>query len=151
VLNPFKIRASARGAPASFIARSHVVLIGPILVVDDDVDIREILAETLEDLGFSAVTASNGLEATRLLRSMTVLPSLILLDLMMPVMDGYGFLEVREKDPVLSTIPVAIITAGHGVDPDRLGNGTRIIRKPIDLPLLVNVIRDLSSEARRPR
>lgn len=119
---------------------------GPILVVEDDLDIRELLSEALEDLGFSAVTASNGLEAARLVRTMLAPPSLILLDLMMPVMDGYAFLEERAKDSLLSSIPVAIITAGHGVDPERLGQGTPIIPKPIDLPLLVNVIRDLRSD-----
>jgi CheY-like chemotaxis protein len=120
---------------------------GPILVVEDDLDIRELLAETLEDLGFSAVTASNGLEAARLVRTMPAPPSLILLDLMMPVMDGYAFLEERAKDSLLSSIPVAIITAGHGVDPERLG-GTPIVPKPIDLPLLVSVIQDLRSARR---
>jgi two-component system response regulator CpxR len=119
---------------------------GPILVVEDDLDIRELLAESLEDLGFSVVTASNGLEAAQLIRTMPAPPLLILLDLMMPVMDGYGFLEERAKDPLLSSIPVAIVTAGHGVDPERLGQGTPIIPKPIDLPLLVSVIRDLRSD-----
>jgi CheY-like chemotaxis protein len=120
---------------------------GPILIVDDDLDIRELLAEALEGLGFTAVAAANGLEAARLIRSMETPPSLILLDLMMPIMDGYEFLQERSNDPLLAAIPVAIITAGHGVDPDRLGSGTPIIPKPIDLPLLVDVIEDLRSGA----
>jgi CheY-like chemotaxis protein len=89
----------------------------------------------------------NGLEAAKLVRSMASPPSLILLDLMMPVMDGYGFLEERKNDPVLAKIPVAIITAGHGVDPDRLGGATPIIPKPIDVPLLMKVIHDLAAES----
>jgi CheY-like chemotaxis protein len=117
---------------------------GPILIVDDDLDIRELLAEALQDLGFAAVTAANGLEAAKLIRSMRIPPSLILLDLMMPVMDGYEFLQERSKDPLLAAVPVAIITAGRGVDPDRLGS-TTIIPKPIDLPFLVDVIEDLRS------
>ena len=120
---------------------------GPILIVDDDLDIRELLAEALEGLGFPAITAMNGLEAAKLVRSMASPPSLILLDLMMPVMDGYGFLEERKNDPVLAKIPVAIITAGHGVDPERLGGGTPIIQKPIDVPLLMDVIHDLSAKS----
>jgi len=118
---------------------------GPILIVDDDPDIRELLAEALEDLGFAAVTAANGLEAAKLIRSMEIPPSVILLDLMMPVMDGYEFLKERSNDPLLAAVPVAIITAGHRVDQDRLGSGTTIIPKPIDLPLLVDVIEDLRS------
>lgn len=117
---------------------------GPILIVDDDLDIRELLAEALEDQGFAAVTAANGLEAAKLIRSMEIPPSVILLDLMMPVMDGYEFLQERSKDALLAGVPVAIITAGHGMDPDRLGNAT-IIPKPIDLPRLVDVIEDLRS------
>jgi len=119
---------------------------GPILIVEDDLDIRELLAETLEDLGFACVTAENGLRATELARSMTAPPSMILLDLMMPVMDGYGFLEERKKDPTLAGIPVAIVTAGHGVDPSRLDKATPIIRKPIDVSKLVDVIHRLRSE-----
>lgn len=116
----------------------------PILIVDDDLDIRELLAEALEDLGFAAVTAANGLEAAKLIRSMETPPSIILLDLMMPVMDGYEFLQERSRDPLLAAVPVAIITAGHGVDPDRLGK-TTIIPKPIDVPLLVDVIEGVRS------
>ena len=116
---------------------------GPILIVDDDLDIRELLAETLEDFGFSCVTAQNGLEAVELARSMTAPPSIILLDLMMPVMDGYGFLDERRNDPALAGIPVAIVTAGHGVDPSRFESTTPIIQKPIDVPKLVDVIHDL--------
>ena len=118
---------------------------GPILIVEDDIDIRELLAETLEDLGFSCVTAENGLEAAALARSMTAAPpSIILLDLMMPVMDGYGFLEERKNDPALAGIPVAIVTAGHGVDPSRLEKAP-IVRKPIDVPKLLGVIHQLCS------
>ena len=87
-----------------------------VLIVDDDPDIREILAETLVDKGFDVATAANGLEALRILESMSVPPSAILLDLMMPIMDGYGFLERRRRDPALASIPLAIVTAGHGVD-----------------------------------
>jgi CheY-like chemotaxis protein len=117
--------------------------IGPILIVDDDVDIREILAETLGDRGFEVVAAANGREAIALVLSMAAPPSIILLDLMMPVMDGYAFLEQRAKTPALASIPVAIITAGHGVDHARLGHRARIIPKPIDVPKLVGMLHDL--------
>src|SRR5689334_12220239 len=93
----------------------------PILIVDDDLDVREALAETLEDRGFNVVTAENGHDALRLLRTTNVRPSVILLDLMMPIMDGYTFLEEQRKDPALA-IPVAIITAAHGVDRSRAGD-----------------------------
>ncbi|HWC75025.1 MAG TPA: response regulator [Gemmatimonadales bacterium] len=123
---------------------------GPILVVDDDLDLRETLADTLKDRGFDVVTAANGLEALKLVRSLASPPSVILLDLMMPVMDGYGFLEERRKDPGLASIPLAIVTAGHGVDRKRLGNGAPIVPKPFNLPQLLGILHQLRSEAEDP-
>jgi CheY-like chemotaxis protein len=114
-----------------------------ILLVDDDADIREALSETLEEYGYSVITAAHGADAIRRLHSMTSPPTFILLDLMMPIMDGYTFLDERRKDPLLGSIPVAVITAGHGVDRDRLGNGTPIIPKPIKVPQLMNILRGL--------
>src|SRR5689334_1575844 len=114
----------------------------PILIVDDDVDIREALTDTLEARGFEVVTAANGLEALRLLRSNAVSPSVILLDLMMPVLDGYEFLDEQRKDPALASIPVAIITAGHGVDRHRLGRNAAppVVPKPFKVPQLVGLL-----------
>jgi CheY-like chemotaxis protein len=117
-----------------------------VLVVDDDVDIREILAETLTETGFDVRTACNGLEALAAVRCMSARPAVILLDLMMPIMDGYGFLEQRGRDPALASIPIAIVTAGYGVDRDRLGQDVPILRKPFDLPQLLAVLHALSSE-----
>lgn len=122
-----------------------------VLIVDDDVDIREILAETLGNMDFDCTTAVNGLDALTVLRTMPVPPSIILLDLMMPVMDGYGFLEQRRRDPTLAAIPVAIVTAGHGVDRDRLGEDVVIIPKPFDMPKLLGVLHALGSAANRAR
>jgi CheY-like chemotaxis protein len=116
-----------------------------VLIVDDDVDIREILAETLTETGFDVRTACNGLEALDAVRGMKVRPAVILLDLMMPIMDGYGFLEQRERDPALASIPIAIVTAGYGVDRDRLGEDIPILRKPFNVPQLLGVLRALSS------
>ena len=117
----------------------------PVLIVDDDVDIRETLTEILEGRGFEIVSAANGLEALKLLGSLATTPSAILLDLMMPIMDGYEFLEQVAKDPALAAIPVAVITAGHRVDRERLGTDTLIVPKPIDVPRLVTLLRDLRS------
>jgi CheY-like chemotaxis protein len=117
----------------------------PILLVDDDIDIREALTDTLEDHGFEVITAANGLDALQLLRRMKVFPSVILLDLMMPTMDGYGFLDAQRGDPKLARIPVAIITAGHGVDRHRLGDSPPLVAKPIKIAQLVAVLRRLQS------
>ncbi|HVV49409.1 MAG TPA: response regulator [Polyangia bacterium] len=116
-----------------------------MLIVDDDVDIREILGETLVDRGFEVLAAANGLEALQVLRRQHIRPSVILLDLMMPIMDGYGFLEHRRLDPALASIPLAIVTAGHGIDRHRLADGLQIIAKPFDVPRLVGILRSLCS------
>jgi CheY-like chemotaxis protein len=118
-----------------------------VLIVDDDADIREILAETLGNMDFDCATAVNGLDALTVVRKMAVRPSIILLDLMMPVMDGYAFLEQRRRDPTLAAIPVAIVTAGHGVDRDRLAEDVAIIPKPFDMPRLLRMLNALGPEA----
>jgi CheY-like chemotaxis protein len=111
-------------------------------VVEDDDGLRETVAELLEARGFEVRAAEHGAIALALLEQEPP-PSVILLDLMMPVMDGYMFLDERRKDPVLVSIPVAVITAGHGVDRNRLGDGTPIVPKPIKLPQLMNTLRAL--------
>jgi CheY-like chemotaxis protein len=109
----------------------------PILIVDDDDDIRESLAECLELEGFAVTTAANGAEGLARLRD-DATPSLVLLDLMMPVLDGYGFLEQQRKDPRIAQVPVLVITAGS-FDRRRTGNA-EIMRKPLDLGRLLAIV-----------
>jgi CheY-like chemotaxis protein len=82
-----------------------------VLVVDDDPDIRETVIEVLQENGHRAQGASNGVEALERLRGSDELPCLILLDLMMPTMDGQAFRAEQLKDPQLSPIPVVVISA----------------------------------------
>jgi CheY-like chemotaxis protein len=115
----------------------------PILLVEDDPDIRELFAETLRQAGIQVTTAENGFEALRLLRESRLAPSGILLDLMMPVMDGYAFLYERRKDPNLASIPVAVVTAAHTVNLAQMGPGVEVVPKPIDAPRLLSVVNGL--------
>jgi len=90
-----------------------------VLVIDDDEDVRWALLELLQLLGFVAVGASNGAEGLRLASERT--PRLILLDLRMPIMNGWQFLQHRRQNAKLSNIPVAVVTAepsGTMIDPD---------------------------------
>jgi CheY-like chemotaxis protein len=116
-----------------------------ILVVDDDADVRDALAELLAGRGFAVTTATDGGDALRLLRSMASPPMVILLDLMMPVMDGYEFLEVCRREPFLASIPVVVITAGYRVDQARLGETTPILSKPIELTRLMSKLHELGA------
>jgi CheY-like chemotaxis protein len=83
---------------------------GHILVVDDDADLRETLQMLLEEAGFSVTAAANGHAALERLRR-GAHPSLILLDLMMPEMNGWQFLEHARRDASLGSIPIVIMTA----------------------------------------
>jgi CheY-like chemotaxis protein len=86
-----------------------------VLVVEDDRDIREIVMETLADEGYRTVGATNGSDALEQLRSGAPLPSLILLDIMMPVMDGRSFRSAQLEDALLASIPVVVMTADADV------------------------------------
>src|SRR5688572_8496646 len=84
-----------------------------ILIVDDDASIREALASLLEDEGYTAAGVANGLQALTLLRQSEELPCLILLDLMMPVMNGWEFLNEQQQELRLAEIAVVVFSAHH--------------------------------------
>ncbi len=109
-----------------------------ILLVDDDPDIRESLAEVLEGEGYRVVRAANGAQALARLRQLP-LPDVILLDLMMPVMDGFEFRQVQKRNHDLADIPVVVITAGGRVDPARI-DAQECLTKPLELPRLLAAI-----------
>jgi CheY-like chemotaxis protein len=110
-----------------------------IFVVDDDQDIRDTLTELLQEEGYSVVRASHGGEALRMLRE-GPRPSLILLDLMMPVMDGWQFRAEQRKDPALASIPVVVISAtGKDEKVSTLG-AVQFLKKPIRLEQLLEAV-----------
>src|SRR5690242_7123757 len=82
-----------------------------LLVVEDDADVREALIEVLADHGYFALAAANGREALEILRAEGPRPSVILLDIMMPVMDGQQFRAAQLEDPELAAIPVIVLSA----------------------------------------
>ena len=86
-----------------------------ILIVEDAIDIRQLLQQLFELEGYTVDVASNGMEALTLLQSQSELPRVILLDLMMPVMDGFQFRELQVKDPRLASIPVLLMTADANI------------------------------------
>src|SRR6188474_3470219 len=81
-----------------------------LLIVEDDKEIRDTLRFVLEQEGFEVSVAGNGVEALALLPHITK-PSLILLDIMMPQMNGTEFADILDKDPLYSSIPVVVLTA----------------------------------------
>ncbi|MBV8761212.1 MAG: response regulator [Deltaproteobacteria bacterium] len=112
-----------------------------VLVVEDDPDIRATLCEALEDNGYSAVAASNGVEALEYLRGGNVTPCLILLDLMMPVMDGQAFRQEQRNDATLASIPVVVVSAYRDLDKYAEQLATECLPKPVRLDTLLQTAR----------
>ncbi|MFP2931075.1 response regulator [Pyxidicoccus sp. 3LG] len=113
------------------------------MVVDDDVDVRESVSQALEDLDYPIVTATNGREALDLLRELTSAPRVILLDLMMPVMNGWQFLEERQKDAALVAIPVVVMTATADETVWAM-HVSLLLRKPVSYEQLVEAVKRAS-------
>jgi CheY-like chemotaxis protein len=88
----------------------------PILVVEDSDDLRATLRDLLEDEGYAVLTAANGIEALEVLAA-GVRPGIILLDLMMPVMDGWEVLAAMQEDAELATLPVLSLSASREPGP----------------------------------
>jgi CheY-like chemotaxis protein len=109
-----------------------------ILIIEDDESIRETLRIFLEYEGYRVLTAGNGKEGFELLPQAGN-PCLVLVDLMMPVMDGWQFIEEARTNEVLSTTPIVVVTAfaemARGIQ------ARAVIRKPVDLDFLLKTVR----------
>ena len=119
-----------------------------ILLVDDDGDLREGVAEALEASGHAVVRAANGKEALAALRD-GELPGVILLDLLMPVMNGWQFCKQQKGDPALARIPVIAMSAAVSKDPSSpyYIEVDDFIAKPIDLDDLLSKLGTLPKAA----
>lgn len=111
---------------------------GGILVVDDDPDIRDSLREVLEDEGYDVSCVGNGQEALDHLKAASPRPCVILLDLMMPVMDGWQFRKEQKQHPEIADIPLVVITA-TGKRPV-LVDAAELVMKPLDLNRLFEAV-----------
>src|SRR5262249_53317492 len=107
-----------------------------VLVVDDEPDLLEVTRFALECEGFGVQTARNGQEALALLRGGTR-PRVVLLDLMMPVMNGWQFLDEVAKVPSLKAIPIVVVTAAGATSID---GAVAILHKPLDLGVLIETV-----------
>jgi CheY-like chemotaxis protein len=106
-----------------------------ILVVDDERDICDVMAEALTLDGHRVLTASNGQMALEQARKDR--PDLIVLDLMMPVMSGWEFLEAQREDPALASVPVIVGTAFPETQVD---GAAVILQKPFDVDTLLAAV-----------
>src|SRR5262245_8453392 len=111
-----------------------------ILIVEDDAATRDALTMVLSDEGYAVSSAANGLEAIDLLRQGAA-PDLIILDLMMPVMDGWQFRREQQRDPALDGIPVLVLSADGGVAQKAAALGARgYVQKPVEMDTLLDAI-----------
>ena len=111
----------------------------PVLIVEDDADLREMMAQLLSLEGFQAAAVANGREALDYLHHQAS-PDVILLDLMMPVMDGWEFRRLQQADPVLADVPVIVLSA---LDQSRTADvsASAFLKKPLDFDRLLELVR----------
>lgn len=112
----------------------------PVLVVEDDEDIRALVVEVLTSEGYAVYAAGHGADALAQLRA-GCKPCLILLDLTMPVMDGWTFCKEREKDPSFAEIPVVVVSALARTDPRNVGmRAVDHLVKPLNIDKLLATV-----------
>jgi CheY-like chemotaxis protein len=119
---------------------------GNVLIVEDDPDIREMLATLLAGEGFHAVGAEDGLEALHLLRTVRHrapdVPCLVLLDLKMPRLSGNEFRRAQLEDPTVAGVPIAVMSGATDLEQRAKALGAvAILAKPIDCDKLMDVVR----------
>ena len=119
-----------------------------VLLVEDDFEIRDILQDLLEAEGYDVVPAGNGRQALQFLaETRTKSPDLVILDIMMPMIDGRQVLEVMQRDQVLSGIPVIVISAVARETPV---GATAFLKKPFSLEKLFQTVRIYTDEPPAP-
>jgi CheY-like chemotaxis protein len=110
-----------------------------VAIIEDDAEFRNMLRELLEGEQYRVVALSNGAEALETLRGETV-PNVILLDVSMPVMDGFDFLRFRNDDPRLAQVPVVLVTNAKPHERPTVGVND-VVRKPIDIDEILFAIK----------
>ncbi len=112
-----------------------------VLLVDDDFAVLDAMSDLLRDEGYTVGVAQSGREALEQLRRTEDLPSLILLDLMMPDMNGWEFREQQTRDPRIAGIPTVIVSANNPEETSRELGAEGFVRKPLDAAHLLEVVR----------
>lgn len=111
-----------------------------VLLIDDDVDISEAIKAILIDEGYQISCVYNGKEALEFLDKANSNPSLILLDIMMPKMNGYEFRKEQLKDNKINKIPTVVFSAAGKFDDEESYQFTETIKKPLDLERLLKLV-----------
>jgi two-component system chemotaxis response regulator CheY len=127
--------------PSARIARDLEPASIRVLVVEDDTDIRETVAELLAEEGYEVRTATSGRDALDYLTSTHLAPDLVLLDLMMPVMDGWTFYDHLQRDARWAGLPIVVISADANVTEKAARiKPVACLRKPVGIDELLSVV-----------
>jgi CheY-like chemotaxis protein len=118
--------------PGAHVARDRKI----VVVVDDEPGACETLQDVFEDEGYTVHTATDGAQALALLRSLPHPPCVVLLDLLMPVMDGNAVYREMQADSKLRGVAVVVTTS----DPSIAPSGVLIMRKPTNLQILISTV-----------
>jgi CheY-like chemotaxis protein len=110
-----------------------------VLIVDDDPDIRDAVGECLRYEGYDVHSATDGRDALDRLEY-GLRPAVILLDLMMPVLNGFDVLEALKSRPEWKSIPVVIVSANRGYEAEDLSGAVSILRKPVNVDRLLAAV-----------
>lgn len=112
-----------------------------ILLIEDDLDINEAIQSILKDENFKVDAVFNGKEALDYLKNSHHNPSLILIDLMMPLMNGLQFREAQLQDPRIANIPTVMLSASNNFEDINKLKFQGYLPKPLDLDSLINIVR----------
>jgi CheY-like chemotaxis protein len=114
-----------------------------IVVVDDEPGVCDTIKEVLEDEGYAVEIARDGRAGLALLRRLTALPCLLLLDILMPVLDGNAMYREIQADPALASVSVVMATS----DPSRAPAGVPVLAKPLSIARLIETVKAYCGEA----
>lgn len=112
-----------------------------VLVVEDEVALRELMCEALSLSGYSVVGASNGKEALDAIAGIEHV-CLVVLDLLMPVMNGWELYSEMQSRPALARVPVVV----HTSEPAQAPDGARVLQKPTKLERLISVVQEYCAQ-----
>lgn len=119
----------------------------PVLIIEDDDDLREALVESLVDEGFHAFATDDGHQALAMLRDGRLQPAVIVLDLLMPLMDGITFLRHQDVEPKLRSIPVIVLSADRHHPHDLMERAFAVLAKPVSVDRLFTMVRERCEES----
>lgn len=132
-------RSATRERPRATASEREAAQRCLVAIIEDDSEFRTMLRDLLEEEQYRVVAVANGAEALEALRGEAI-PNVILLDVAMPVMDGFDFLRFRNEDPQLSTVPVVLVTNARPHERPTIGVSD-VVRKPIDIDEILFAIK----------